>query len=530
MGADLPPPGTGQPPAIPRVQASGLWDQSEHLLVWVRTGSARVQMEDVPEVRLTEGEGVWIPANTGSRWTIVTDPGTVVFPLLTHPSVAAETLVEPRRFVVPEGWQDWLIQHFNLMITPLASRGYSQDALADLLRRPGSRPSRPAGAGNPQPYVVGPPVLPRASGARAVADELLRNPSLDLSVAEWAARVLSSPRSLLRDFRADTGLTFEQWRLRCRLNAAVDHLAAGYGAGTVAARVGFATQNGFTRAFKQQYGLTPHEFSRQLSARSVASRLAQRPAAARQANDVMRLMRAKDTDLPDMLPASRTPSHTNNAHVLIWTYLGSGYLDIDDRRYEQERGAATWIPAGMEHTTVVRENSISLPLGNADIGALQLTEPLQVRFSPAWDDYLMFCAVSARTPLRPVDYDPSHILDLFADRVAAQRALSVPMPTDSRARGAAMDYLRTISTAGGSGLVVPPDIHRTFHEQTGMTFARWRYTARMGVARDLLTEGARPSAVARRVGYAHLPTFTAAFTRFHGLSPRAYQERETGNA
>ena len=93
-----------------------------------------------------------------------------------------------------------------------------------------------------------------------------------------------------------------------------------------------------------------------------------------------------------------------------------------------------------------------------------------------------------------------------------------------------MDYLRTISTAGGSGLVVPPDIHRTFHEQTGMTFARWRYTARMGVARDLLTEGARPSAVARRVGYAHLPTFTAAFTRFHGLSPRAYQERETGNA
>jgi AraC-like DNA-binding protein len=52
----------------------------------------------------------------------------------------------------------------------------------------------------------------------------------------------------------------------------------------------------------------------------------------------------------------------------------------------------------------------------------------------------------------------------------------------------------------------------------------------MRIARDLLVGGAKPSAVARRVGYAHLPTFSAAFTRFHGLSPREYQERETGEA
>jgi hypothetical protein len=201
---------------------------------------------------------------------------------------------------------------------------------------------------------------------------------------------------------------------------------------------------------------------------------------------------------------------------------------IGDRRYEQERGVATWIPAGSEHTTGVRENSISLPLGNAGTGDLQLTEPLQVRFSHAWDDYLLFCSVSARTPVRAHDYDPSHILDLFADQVAAQRALSVPMPTDSRARGAAMEYLRGIGNSSGSALDVSADIHRAFREQTGMSFARWRYAARMRIARDLLAGGAEPSAVARRVGYAHLPTFSAAFTRFHGHSPREYQERESG--
>ena len=63
-----------------------------------------------------------------------------------------------------------------------------------------------------------------------------------------------------------------------------------------------------------------------------------------------------------------------------------------------------------------------------------------------------------------------------------------------------------------------------------MTFARWRYAARMRVARDLLAGGAKPSAVARRVGYGHLPNFSAAFTRFHGLTPREYQERETDQA
>lgn len=178
----------------------------------------------------------------------------------------------------------------------------------------------------------------------------------------------------------------------------------------------------------------------------------------------------------------------------------------------------------------MHQDSISLPIGDADAGDLRLTEPLQVQFSPDWDDYLLFCSISARTPLRPDGYDPSHVLDLFADQVTAQRALSLPMPTDSRARGAALDYLRHIGTSGGSEPEVPADIHRAFREQTGMSFSRWRYAARMRIARDMLAGAAKPSTVARRLGYAHLPTFSSAFTRFHGLSPREYQERETRSA
>ncbi|XVU27805.1 helix-turn-helix domain-containing protein [Actinoplanes sp. CA-054009] len=511
---------TGQPPPIPPVRSSGSWNKTAHLLFWVRTGSARLRMEGHPEFRLAAGEGVWIPAADGNSWTVVTEPGTVAFPLLTHPSIGAGALPEPRRFVVPGGWQDWLIQHFNLMVTPLTGHGYSQDALVDLLR--GSRRRPAARSGETEPGPADPPVLPRAGGARAVAGELLRNPAIELTVAEWAERVLSSPRTLRRHFRADTGLTFEQWRLRSRLSAAVELLIAGYGVDQVAARVGFTSRNGFARAFKQRFGSTPYEFSRALPAPR------QRPAAARQADDLVKLVREGRTSTapPELLPATRTTSHANDSHVLCWAYRGRGYLDAGDRRYEWGRGGAIWIPAGMEHTTGVRENSISLPLGNATTDDLQLTEPLQAQFPPAWDDYLMFCSISARTPVRPDDYDPGHVVDLFADHVAAQRALSVPMPADPRARAVAMDHLRRIGTPGGPGPDVPADIRRTFREQTGMSFARWRDAARMRVARDLLAGGAKPVAVARRVGYAHLPTFSAAFSRFHGLSPRQYQERE----
>ncbi len=522
------------PPEIPAARADSARGPipTRPLLVWVRTGVAHVDLHDAGTLHLSDGEGVWIPA--GGHRRIVTEPGTIAFPLLPQAGVGEGVLSAPTRFEVPEEWQDWLIQHFNLQVTPLSGSGYSHDTLVDLLRRPGSRPSAPAPGRNSEPStpepstLLDPPPIPSAGGARTVAEELARDPSLDLTVEEWASRTLSSPSTLRRDFLSGTGLTFEQWRQHCRLNAAVELLAAGYDVDQVAGWVGFASRNGFTRAFTQRFGPTPHEFRRRLAAGPLADELAQHAAAARQADDLVRMVRSNTTPVaaPDLLPPARTPPHANHIHVLSWMYRGSGYLDIGDRRYERQRGIATWIPAELEHTTGLRENSISLPLGTAGTADLQLSAPLHVYFSPAWDDYLMFCAISARSIFRPDDYDPGHILTLFTEQVAAQRALAVPMPSDPRAREAAMSYLRRLSTADGSAAFdVPADIRRAFLDETGMTFARWCYAARMRIARDLLTGGAKPRTVARRVGYAHLPTFSAAFSRFHGLSPRDYQEQ-----
>ncbi|MFJ4467526.1 helix-turn-helix domain-containing protein [Streptomyces sp. NPDC089424] len=525
--------GSSCPPPIPGSRWNTADAPVRPLLLWVRTGTAHVRLDGGPVLHLRAGEGAWIPADGRAERAITTEPGTVAFPLSPPAGVGSRGLSELTRFEVPSGWQDWLIQLFNMQVTPFSGRGYSLEAIEELLSRPGSRPPAPAVVGREASQEgFASPAMPRARGARAVAEELMRDPGLDLTVERWAARVLCSARTLRRDFLADTGLTFERWRLLCRLGAAVEFLAAHYDVDQVAALVGFASRNGLTRAFKAQFGLTPHEFGRELSVRPGAGGLTQRAAAARQTDHLIRMMRETDTPAaPETLPAASTPSHTNDIHVLSWMYRGSGYLDIGDQRYERERGVATWIPADLEHVTGLRENSVSLPLGNASTADLHLTAPLQVRFSPAWNDYLMFCSISARSPLRPHAHNPLHILDLFTEQIAVQRALSVPMPTDPRARAVAMEYLRRIREPGSTHDVdVRAEIHRAFRDETGMTLSRWRYAARMRIARDLLAGGAPPSAVARRIGYAHLPTFSAAFSRFHGLSAREYQEREVANS
>lgn len=539
-------PVTDDPPGIPALRSDSRampGPPPPHLL-WVRTGTAHVQFTEASgssgtgteEFHLTAGDGIWLPAG---HHRVITEPGTVVFPLWFDPGTDLGDLAAPVRFRVPDSWQDWLIQHFNLQVTPLGGSGYSPDRIADLVlgaRRSGGPGPRGAASGKAGSGGAGAdvPDLPTDPAARTVAEELLRDPALDLTVDQWAARVLVSPRTLRRSFRTDTGLTFEQWRLHCRLTASVQYLAAGQRIDRIAGLVGFASRNGFTRAFRTRFGQTPRQFGRTLTTGDLDSGLALHATAVRQAGDLADLARSGvlSPAAPDLLFPARTPPHTNTQHVLSWMYRGSGYLDIGDRHLQRTQGTTTWIPAGAEHVTGIHRDSISLPVATATTADLRLTGPLQVRFPRNWDSYLMYCAVSSRSSLRPENYDPRQVLGLFRTHLAAQQALTLPMPTDPRSRAAALHYLRHMGASGTAHLSagageLPGELRTVFREQTGMSFPRWCYAARMRIARDLLAGGASTGAVARRVGYAHLPTFSAAFSRFHGLSPREYQERET---
>ncbi|TYC07636.1 AraC family transcriptional regulator [Actinomadura syzygii] len=106
--------------------------------------------------------------------------------------------------------------------------------------------------------------LPRSQAAAAVADALLADPQDPRTAAEWAQSSYTSPTSLRRAFRVETGLTFTEWRTRLRLNRSLDLLDEGLLVGAVAARVGFASTNGFILAFRRHFGQTPGSYLRDI--------------------------------------------------------------------------------------------------------------------------------------------------------------------------------------------------------------------------------------------------------------------------
>lgn len=99
--------------------------------------------------------------------------------------------------------------------------------------------------------------LPRDPRARAVATALLEDPADPRELAEWAANLGVSTRTIARAFASETGSTFREWRVRARMHAAVGMLMRGDAVQTVAPAVGYDSVSSFIAAFRTRLGSTP---------------------------------------------------------------------------------------------------------------------------------------------------------------------------------------------------------------------------------------------------------------------------------
>jgi AraC-like DNA-binding protein len=131
--------------------------------------------------------------------------------------------------------------------------------------------------------------------------------------------------------------------------------------------------------------------------------------------------------------------------------------------------------------------------------------------------------------------EPTHLrlLGVLVDLLEAtpQAPLSVPMPTDPRARRVAeavmqnpADQRSIEQLARGSG-ASSRTIERAFREQTGLTVGRWRQQARLLAALRLLSDGVQVTTVAREVGYQSPSAFVAMFRRSLGRPPAQYLDQ-----
>ncbi|MBP8920341.1 MAG: helix-turn-helix transcriptional regulator [Micropruina sp.] len=105
------------------------------------------------------------------------------------------------------------------------------------------------------------PVRPPGGVAAEVARVILRDPSDDRNLTEWASELHVSTKTLQRDFDRVFGMPFTAWRTRTRLSAARDLLDVAP-VGEVARRVGYASTSAFVAAFARAFGSTPTAMSR----------------------------------------------------------------------------------------------------------------------------------------------------------------------------------------------------------------------------------------------------------------------------
>ncbi|AOZ50115.1 helix-turn-helix transcriptional regulator [Chromobacterium vaccinii] len=101
---------------------------------------------------------------------------------------------------------------------------------------------------------------PRHPALRKLAEALLDDPSLDWDLERWAGRIGMSRRSLIRHFRAETGMGVAEWRERLRMLRARALLAEGRSVSYCAAELGYAGSSAFIVAFRRCFGETPGHY------------------------------------------------------------------------------------------------------------------------------------------------------------------------------------------------------------------------------------------------------------------------------
>ncbi|MFG6177876.1 helix-turn-helix domain-containing protein [Halomonas sp. THAF12] len=93
-------------------------------------------------------------------------------------------------------------------------------------------------------------------------DYILAHLADDVSLDDISQAAHLSKYHFLRLFRQQFGITPHQYVLNCRINAARSALEAGAVPSDVAIRFGFADLSHFNRRFKRIYGMTPHQYQR----------------------------------------------------------------------------------------------------------------------------------------------------------------------------------------------------------------------------------------------------------------------------
>jgi AraC-like DNA-binding protein len=97
---------------------------------------------------------------------------------------------------------------------------------------------------------------------RRVCAAIAADPGATTTLAAHAHAAGASPRTAMRLFAAETGMSFRAWQRQLRLLVAIERLADGEPVTTIALDLGYASPSAFIAAFRAALGVTPARYFR----------------------------------------------------------------------------------------------------------------------------------------------------------------------------------------------------------------------------------------------------------------------------
>ncbi|MCG7221724.1 helix-turn-helix transcriptional regulator [Acinetobacter sp. AG3] len=93
-----------------------------------------------------------------------------------------------------------------------------------------------------------------------ICDYLINNPNNAKELNIWADEIGTSPRTLIRLFKKETGLSYRGWIQQMHIVLALSQLAQGKSISHISASLGYTSQSAFSAMFKRHLGHPPQSF------------------------------------------------------------------------------------------------------------------------------------------------------------------------------------------------------------------------------------------------------------------------------
>lgn len=216
----------------------------EHELLWCESGMARLEA-DGRMWAIPPALAVWVPAGVVHAAAAVAGAAVRATYFVEHATTLAEmpavvtgvAMTEPVRVLLMHNLQGQLDEDARLRL---------QRVVLDLL--------------TPVPRQSFDLVMPHSAHLREIASAVVSDPAGRETTEYWAYRAGVHPRTLARQFEAETGISFTQWRIQTRMQVALRELSHGRPVLSVARAVGYRSPSAFIDHFRAMTGQAPAEY------------------------------------------------------------------------------------------------------------------------------------------------------------------------------------------------------------------------------------------------------------------------------